>query len=145
MHYNSVDHFLTVHAARIPAVLLAAWQQVGGYYATQTPAAQQAQAEGVGQVVLATLRRGAIDQAETQAEMEGLAAQGIPLADIRHGSEGIEAGLRALVAAELADQPDLRQELERRIGHLGARVRARVTTAEMDHTLRRLTGPGTNS
>lgn len=139
MYYHSIDHFLTVNAQRIPELFLAAWQEVGGYYAQVPPDALRLQADEAAQAVTAALRQGALDPGETQSQMRDWSAQGVAMSEIRQGTQLFDQGLRALVAQELANQPELRTELERRIGRLGARFRASVTTVELEDNIARLT------
>lgn len=141
MHYNSIDHFLTTQAERIPQLVLDAWQKTGGSYARLDPVARAALAQQTAGSILANLRQGELDRTNTTAQLKQLDAQGLQPAEVRQASTIISQHLQAWAATELDDQPDLREDLRRRIAHLGVRVRATITGIELDNTLQRLHRP----
>jgi hypothetical protein len=138
MHYNSIEHFLTVHAGDLVGLMEEAQQATGGFFARLDPAESRAAAEHEAARARQALLTVQLNVETLQQATRTRTTGGISLADARRLAQEIDTRLRAWAAGQLADQPALRAELERRVAHLLARYRASVTAVQIDDVLQRL-------
>ncbi|HMA37683.1 MAG TPA: hypothetical protein VKY74_24735 [Chloroflexia bacterium] len=138
MHYNSLDHFLTVHQPELTTLMTEAMQVAGGYYAALTPAALHQLAVQDAANAQRMLLAAHLDRQSIQGSTRQLTAQGIPIPDLIRAAQEMELRMLAFGEQQLATQPDLHLELVRRIQHVGASYRSNVTAVQIDETLRRL-------
>ncbi len=144
MHYNSIDHFLTVQEPAIVAVMEAAQRAAGGHYAAYTPDALRHNAASDIAEVLHNIRKLTLDNTTIQGFQAGAqenVAEGVDLNDLIRMDQAFERGFCALVEQELRDQSALAADLTRRIRYLTGRFRSSITGVKVDQTLSRLKQP----
>ena len=141
MHYNSIDHFLTIQQPAIIALMAAAQREAGGHYAALTPDALEQNAANDGAEFLTNMRRFTLDSTIIQGFQAGAqenVLEGVDLSDLIRMDQAVERRFCELVEQELRDQADLAADLIRRIHHLTGRFRSTLTGVQVDQTLKRL-------
>ncbi len=138
MHYNSIDHFLTVQYDTLLTIMEAAQREAGGHYAAYTPDELRRNAGNDLREVLASIREITMDNPAIRAGAQQNVMIGIDLEDLIRMGQALEVGLVRFVEQELHNQPDLETDLSRRIRHLCARFRNNITSVKVDQTLNRL-------
>ncbi len=141
MHYNSVDHFLTLQHEAILTLMAAAQREAGGHYAAMTPDALRQNAANDGAEFLTNIRRLMVDATIIhgfQASAQENVVEGVDLSDLIRMDQAVERRFCALVEQELHDQADLAADLIRRIHYLTGRFRSSITGVQVDQTLKRL-------
>ncbi|HMA33052.1 MAG TPA: hypothetical protein VKY74_01125 [Chloroflexia bacterium] len=133
---HQLERFLTAHAPALTAIFLQAYAAAGGHYRLLSPEEQARQAAIDSQEFVADLLRGEVDQQAVRQTVQ-TTAQAAAVADILRMVTIQERLFVALLRAELATQPELATELERRCRNLMARFRVSLAGAQADAVLRR--------
>jgi hypothetical protein len=141
MHYNSIDHFLTVHEPDIAALIEDAECATGGHYAAMAPEQLHQTAQSDAHQLIEGLRAAHVDRTTIQDNARQTDTQGIALDDLTRMSLEIERRFIAYVQAELAEQPEFAADLARRCRHITAGYRSNVTAVKLDRALGRLKQP----
>jgi hypothetical protein len=141
MHYNSIDHFLTVHEPDIAALIEDAERATGGHYAGMTPDQLRGTAQSDARELIAGLRAAHVAREVVQETARQTETQGIALDDLTRMSLEIERRFIAYVQAELAEQPEFAADLVRRCRHITAGYRSNITAVKLDRALGRLKHP----
>lgn len=138
MHYNSIDHFLTVHEPDIAALIEDAERVTGGHYAAMAPDQLHRTAQSDARELIAGLRAAHVDRTAIQDTARQTDTQGIALDDLTRMSIEIERRFIPYIQAELAEQPEFAADLVRRCRHITAGYRSNVTAVKLDRALGRL-------
>ncbi len=139
MHYNSIDHFLTVQYDTLLTIMEAAQREAGGHYAAYTAEELHRNAAGDLREVLASVRDLKVDNPALHASARQNMVRGLDLDDLIRMGQAFERGFEVLVEKELQEQWELAAELNRRVRHLGTRFRSNITGVKLDQTIQRLT------
>jgi hypothetical protein len=141
MHYNSIDHFLTVHEPDIATLIEDAERVTGGHYSAMAPEQLHQTAQSDAHELIAGLRAAHVDRTTIQETARETETQGIALDDLTRMSLEIERRFIPYVQAELAEQPEFAADLVRRCRHITAGYRSNITTVKLDRALGRLKHP----
>jgi hypothetical protein len=138
MHYNSIDHFLTVHEPDIAALIEDAERATGGHYAAMPPDQLHRTAQSDAHQMIEGLRATHVNRTTIQDTARQTDTQGIALDDLTRMSLEIERRFVPYVETELAEQREFAADLVRRCRHITAGYRSNVTAVKLDRTLGRL-------
>lgn len=138
MRYYSIDQFLTTHQTALTGLMEATQRAAGGHYAAMTPIQLQQTAAGDAEQLITALRNSPAPRASYQENARGVDDNGVALDDLQRLADAVEAHFIPYFTAQLGDEPDLREELLRRLRHVNGRFRAGTRAVQIDKTIRRL-------
>ena len=134
MRYNSLDHFLKEHEAEIAAIIMDVQRRVGGHYARLAPEELQQNAAQDAQYVMQIWRKGLADREAREIATHADRA-GIDLNDLIRLVDEMAVSFAAFFEEELREQPELREDLLRRMRHTSASYRTSIIAVRLDKKL----------
>lgn len=137
MIYNSIDDFLRKQESAIHDLVERVEHQIGGHYAALAPEQLRQIARRDATDLIVALRTDDARQMGQQQAQE-MKAAGAPLAQITRMGAAMECALVTFVGERLTAQPNLRDELLRRVERLASRYRANIVAVMLDNALQRL-------
>ncbi len=137
MRYNSIDQFLTTHRTALTGLMEAAQRTAGGHYAAMTPIQLQQTAANDAEQLITALRNSPVLRESFQENARTVDGNGVALDDLARLADGVEAHFIPYFTTQLSDEPDLLEELLRRLRHINSRFRAGIRAVQIDKTIRR--------
>ena len=138
MRYYSIDSFLTTHRAALAGLMEAAQRAAGGHYGAMTPIQLQQTAASDAEQLITALRNRPLPRESYQENARAVDGNGVALDDLTHLADAVEAGFIPYFTQQLQDEPDLLDELLRRLRYINGRFRAGIQAVQIDKTIRRL-------
>ena len=139
--YSSVEQFLEQQYPALCDILERAATNAGGHYAQMTAAARRDTAENDAVELISALAQGYVDPEVVRATGARPSTTGLIADDLLRLADYVEPRIEELAVRELAQQPDLRDDLLARKRRIYARFRAGLTSAKIDQVLARLNHP----
>ncbi len=138
MRYHSIDQFLTTHQTVLTGLMEAAQREAGGHYAAMTPIQLQQTAAGDAEQLITALRNSPLARESFQENARAVDSNGVALDDLQRLADAVEARFIPYFTTQLDGEPDLREELLRRLRHINGRFRSGIRAVQIDKTIRRL-------